>query len=96
LQVSEKGDFDWALVSCAAAGRKTGDQWTDVAVFLGAVAPIPYPVKISGLQNGELSKETIDSIAGSVAYKATPLAYNGYKVPIAQALIRRTLSKITS
>lgn len=96
LQVSEKGDFDWALVSCAAAGRKTGDQWTDVAVFLGVVAPIPYPVKISGLKNGELSKETIDFIAGSVASQATPLAYNGYKIPIAQALVRRALSKITS
>ena len=96
LQVTEKGDFDWALVSCAAAGRKTGDQWADVAVFLGVVAPIPYPVKISGLQNGELSKETIDFIAGGVASQATPLAYNGYKIPIAQALVRRALSKITS
>ena len=30
-----KGDFDWALVSCAAAGQKTGSHWTQVAVFLG-------------------------------------------------------------
>jgi hypothetical protein len=44
MQVSEKGDFDWALVSCAAAGQKTGSHWTQVTVFLGAVAPIPYAV----------------------------------------------------
>jgi hypothetical protein len=24
MQVSEKGDFDWALASCAAVGQKTG------------------------------------------------------------------------
>ena len=30
-----KGDFDWALVRCAAAGQKTGSHWTQVAVFLG-------------------------------------------------------------
>ena len=35
MHVSEKGDFDWALVSCAAAGQKTGSHWTQVAVFLG-------------------------------------------------------------
>jgi xanthine dehydrogenase YagS FAD-binding subunit len=96
LQVSEKGDFDWALVSCAAAGQKTGDQWTDVAVFLGAVAPIPYRVESPLLESGELSREAIESIAGSVISKATPLAHNGYKVPIAQALVRRALSRIVS
>jgi xanthine dehydrogenase YagS FAD-binding subunit len=96
LQVSEKGDFDWALVSCAAAGQKTGDQWTAVAVFLGAVAPIPYRVESPLLESGELSREAIESIAGSVTSKATPLAHNGYKVPIAQALVRRALSRIVS
>ena len=94
LQVSEKGDFDWALVSCAAAGQNTADQWADVSVFLGAVAPIPYRVESPLLQSGELSKEAIESIASSVGSKATPLANNGYKVPIAQALVRRALAKI--
>ncbi|MGA8656346.1 MAG: FAD binding domain-containing protein [Chthoniobacterales bacterium] len=94
LQVSEKGDFDWALVSCAAAGQNTADQWTDVSVFLGAVAPIPYRVESPLLQSGELSKEAIESIAGSVGSKATPMAHNGYKVAIAQALVRRALTRI--
>jgi ketosteroid isomerase-like protein len=31
MQVSKKGDFAWALVSCAAAGQKTGSHWTQVA-----------------------------------------------------------------
>jgi xanthine dehydrogenase YagS FAD-binding subunit len=96
LQVSEKGDFDWALVSCAAAGRKSGDQSADVSVFLGAVAPTPYRVESPLFEGGVLSREAIESIAASIASKATPLAHNGYKVPIAQALIRRALARIVS
>jgi xanthine dehydrogenase YagS FAD-binding subunit len=96
LQVSEKGDFDWALVSCAAAARNTGDHWADISVFLGAVAPTPYRVESPLLESAELSREAIESIAGSIGSKATPLAHNGYKVPIAQALIRRALARIVS
>jgi xanthine dehydrogenase YagS FAD-binding subunit len=96
LQISEKGDFDWALVSCAAAARNTGDQWADVSVFLGAVAPIPYRVESPLLESGKLSRETIESIAETIASKATPLAHNGYKVQIAQALVRRALTRIVS
>ncbi|HXM26198.1 MAG TPA: FAD binding domain-containing protein [Chthoniobacterales bacterium] len=96
LQVSEKSDFDWALVSCAAAGQNVGDRWDDLSVFLGAVAPIPYRVESPLLGSGVLSKEAIESIAESIASKATPLAHNGYRVPIAQALIRRALTRIVS
>jgi xanthine dehydrogenase YagS FAD-binding subunit len=96
LQVSEKGAFDWALVSCAAAGRNTGDQWADVSVFLGAVAPIPFRVESPRLEDGDLSTEAIESIAQSVASNATPMAHNSYKVPIAQALVRRALTRIVS
>jgi CO/xanthine dehydrogenase FAD-binding subunit len=62
MQVSEKGDFDWALVSCAAAGQKTGSHWTQVTVFLGAVAPIPYAVNSPLLDRDELSSDSIASI----------------------------------
>jgi xanthine dehydrogenase YagS FAD-binding subunit len=96
LQVSEKRDFDWALVSCAVAGQNTGGRWSDLSIFLGAVAPVPYQVESPPPEGGELSKETIESIAGSIASKATPLAHNGYKVPIAQALVRRALTRIIS
>jgi xanthine dehydrogenase YagS FAD-binding subunit len=96
LQVSEKGDFDWALVSCAVAGRNARDRWSDLSIFLGAVAPVPYRVESPLLEGGKLPKEAIESIAGSIASKATPMSHNGYKVPIAQALIRRALTKIIS
>jgi xanthine dehydrogenase YagS FAD-binding subunit len=95
LQVSEKGEFDWALVSCAAAGQTTDSQWTQVAVFLGAVAPIPYAVDSTLLERDGLTSDSIASIAENLASKATPLTHNGYKLPIAQALVRRCLARIT-
>ena len=96
MQISEKRDFDWALVSCAAAGQKTAGAWAQLAVFLGAVAPIPYAVESPLLERGELTSDSIASIAESLAAKATPLAQNGYKLPIAQALVRRCLDQITT
>jgi len=96
LQVSEKSDFDWALVSCAAAGQFTGNRWSDVAVFLGAVAPVPYQIESALLQSGELSSKSIDSVVDSISAKATPLTQNRYKVSIARALVRRALTRIIS
>ena len=96
LQASDKHTFDWALVSCAAAGQKTAGAWAQLAVFLGAVAPIPYAVESPLLERGELTSDSIASIAETLAAKATPLAQNGYKLPIAQALVRRCLDQITT
>jgi xanthine dehydrogenase YagS FAD-binding subunit len=96
LQVSEKSDFDWALVSCAAAGQTTGNLWSGVAVVLGAVAPVPYRIDSVELQKEKLSSDSINSIVEGVAAKATPLAQNRYKIPIARTLVRRVLTKIMS
>lgn len=96
LQVSEKSDFDWALVSCAAAGRRSEGRLSQVSIFLGAVAPVPYTIKSPLLERGELSVEAVGSITDTLASKATPLAHNGYKLPIAQALVRRVLNRIAA
>jgi xanthine dehydrogenase YagS FAD-binding subunit len=96
LQVSEKSDFDWALVSCAAAGQYSEGRLSQVSVFLGAVAPVPYSINSPLLERGELSVEAVRSITEGLASKATPLAHNGYKLPIAQALVRRALDRIAS
>ncbi len=92
-QMSEKSAFDWALVSCAAAAEMEGGKVTNARIFLGAVSPVPYQAKAA---NSFLEGKTIDE---GVAAKAAdlllqdvePLEFNGYKVPIARALIQRTL-----
>lgn len=92
-QVSEKNEFDWALVSCAAAGNVADGKITDARVALGAVAPVPYMVEEANqfLEGKPLTDETASQAADIILKDAKPLAQNGYKVPLARALIRRTL-----
>ena len=92
-QVSEKSEFDWALVSCAAAGNVTNGTITNARVALGAVAPVPYMVEAAHhyLEGKLLTDETASKAADIILKEAKPLAHNGYKVPLAHALIRRTL-----
>ncbi len=96
LQVSEKSDFDWALVSCAAAGKIADGKISGARIFLGAVAPVPFEVPEA---NQSLEGKVLDDAAASAAAdillkKATPATQNGYKIAIARALIRRTLLKL--
>jgi xanthine dehydrogenase YagS FAD-binding subunit len=92
-QQSEKREFDWALVSCAAAGNVTGGVITDARVALGAVAPVPYVVDEANqfLEGKALTEENVSQAADIILKDAKPLEHNGYKVPLAKTLIRRTL-----
>lgn len=93
LQVSEKSEFDWALVSCSAALKLDGSEIQDGEIFLGAIAPVPFTSKAANalLKGKRLNEELATKIADTILGGAQPLADNAYKVPIAHALIRRTL-----
>ncbi len=94
LQQAEKSSFDWALVSCAAAARLDGRTLRGVRVVLGAVAPIPWQVDSANalLEGKELTEALAAQVADTVLRDAEPLPHNAYKVPLARALIRRTLA----
>lgn len=96
LQVSEKSMFDWALVSCAAAGKVDGGRISQVRVVLGAIANVPYQVQAANelLEGKPLDDESANKAADLILEKAQPLSENGYKIPIARALIRRTLMQL--
>jgi xanthine dehydrogenase YagS FAD-binding subunit len=96
MQISEKASFDWALVSCAAAAKIDGKKLGKVRVVLGAVAPIPWQVQAAHefLEGRELDDGVATRAADIILKDASPVEHNGYKVPIAQALIRRTLKQL--
>jgi xanthine dehydrogenase YagS FAD-binding subunit len=98
LQVAEKGDFDWALVSCAVAAKVDGDKLSRVRIVLGAVAPIPWQVDEvqTFLEGKTLTTEIADRAADIMLRDARPFADNAYKLPIAKALIRRSLIKVAA
>jgi len=96
LQASEKAMFDWALVSCAAAGRIEGGRISQAHVALGAISNVPHQVQAaSDLMEGRVLDEALaDKVAGVVLEKAQPQSGNAYKIPLARALIRRTLMQL--
>jgi xanthine dehydrogenase YagS FAD-binding subunit len=97
-QQSEKSEFDWALVSCAAAGNVRDGKIYDARVALGAVAPVPYMVHAAQhyLEGKALTDETASAAADLMLKDAKPLSQNGYKIPLAHTLIRRTLLALNS
>jgi xanthine dehydrogenase YagS FAD-binding subunit len=87
-KLTQRGAFDLALVSCAGVRRTDGA----VRIVLGGVAAGPWRAPHSVEEDiavGELDAESIDALAARALYDATPLPGNAYKVPLAEAAIRR-------
>jgi xanthine dehydrogenase YagS FAD-binding subunit len=96
LQITEKGDFDWALVSCAASASMTGATLRGVRIVFGAIAPIPWEVPEANafMEGKSVSAENARRTADLALREARPLGDNAYKLPIARALVRRTLERL--
>jgi xanthine dehydrogenase YagS FAD-binding subunit len=96
LQMSQKTDFDWALVSCAAAAKVEGNKVSQARVVLGAVSNVPYQVEPANqfLEGKELDDATIGKVTDMILEKVHVQTSNGYKVPITRTLIRRTLLQL--
>jgi xanthine dehydrogenase YagS FAD-binding subunit len=95
-QLAEKSSFDWALVSCAAAARVDGRVLRGVRIVLGVVAPVPWRVAAAEqvLEGRELTEARASEAAALLLREAQPHAHNAYKVPLAHALVRRTLASL--
>ena len=65
----------------------------DARIVLGGVAPVPYrALKAEAAIMGKPLDETSAAAAGVAATDgARPLAKNGYKVPLTQAVVKRAL-----
>jgi xanthine dehydrogenase YagS FAD-binding subunit len=96
LQMSEKSAFDWALVSCGAVAKVEAGKIKSARVALGAVAPGPYQMEIVNqfLAGKTLDEAVAEQAAAMLLKDAQPLSQNGYKVPLARALVKRTLLKL--
>jgi xanthine dehydrogenase YagS FAD-binding subunit len=85
--------WDFALCSVAAMVTVSDGVVQDARIVLGGVAPIPYrALKAEAAVKGKPLDEVSAAAAGIAAVDgARPLAKNGYKVPLTQAVVRRAL-----
>ena len=95
VKLLQREAWDFALASCAAVKRRDGG----IRMVLGGVAPRPWRVPESleeDVSAGQLDEDAIAIIAERALYDARPLSRNGYKVKLAETLIRRSIAELLS
>lgn len=92
-KVRDRGSWDFALVSVAAARQMDGSRVRDIRLAANGVAP--YPVRLDAVEamvRGQPLGAALADRAGEAAVsRARPLRYNDYKVPLMRNLVRRAL-----
>jgi xanthine dehydrogenase YagS FAD-binding subunit len=94
LKAMDRKIWAFALVGVAAALRLDDGLIADARLALGGVAPIPWRCSAAerGLVGAGPGAELVERAAEVAVADARPLAQNGYKVPLARALVRRALA----
>ncbi|MBA2596217.1 MAG: FAD binding domain-containing protein [Chloroflexia bacterium] len=98
LKAMNRKVWAFALAGVAAAIHMDGNRIAQARLALGGVAPVPWRAESAEqvLTGAEPSPEIIARAAESALASAEPLAHNGYKIPLAKALVRRALTRLTA
>ncbi|MGC8785677.1 MAG: FAD binding domain-containing protein [Armatimonadota bacterium] len=93
LKIREKDSFDWALVSVAVVLQMQGEVCRAASVVLGGVAPVPYESQAAAkvLVGKPVTVQTATAAGKAAVEQATPLEHNAYKVPLAEAVVKRAV-----
>ncbi len=97
LKAMDRKVWAFALVGVAAVARVEDGTIAEARLALGGVAPVPWRAVDAErvLAGSAATPETFDRAADAALSGAQPLHLNGYKLPIARALIRRVLEAAT-
>lgn len=97
LKFRIRNSIDFPIVSVASAISMDGDTVADARIVLGAVAPVPLRAReVEDFLKGKVLNDEIAEAAAAVAVKgANPLSKNKYKIQVARALVKRTISAQT-
>ena len=90
----EKDSYDWALASAAVVVSARAGKVDAARIVLGGVAPVPWRAEAAerALVGQAFTAATLTGAAEAALTGAKPLSKNAYKVPLAQAVVRRALS----
>jgi xanthine dehydrogenase YagS FAD-binding subunit len=94
IKQGEKQSYDWPIAEVAAVVEMDGQTCKRASIVLGHAAPTPHrAAEAEQMLAGRSSPTRKDCLAAADAAlaSATPLAQNGYKIPLFRNLIARTL-----
>jgi xanthine dehydrogenase YagS FAD-binding subunit len=97
LKAMDRKVWAFALVGAAVALRQgAGGAIEHARVVLSGVAPTPWRCGAAEqlLVGQRPSEELLARAADAALAEARPLAHNGYKLPLAKALVRRALASL--
>ncbi|HYH12777.1 MAG TPA: xanthine dehydrogenase family protein subunit M [Thermomicrobiales bacterium] len=97
LKAMDRKVWAFALVGVGASVTMDGDAISGARLVLGGVAPVPRRAEVAEamLAGAKPSAELFARVADTALADATPLAKNGYKVPLLRELITRALASAT-
>jgi xanthine dehydrogenase YagS FAD-binding subunit len=97
LAAKEKQSHDWPLCEAAVRCSIADGKLTGVRVVLGHVAPVPWHATAAEkmLEGQAPSADVFERAATAALADAKPLSNNGYKIPLAQGLLRQALHQAT-
>jgi xanthine dehydrogenase YagS FAD-binding subunit len=97
LKTRERSVWDFAMTSCTVVLRVRDDVVDHVRIVLGGVAPTPYRPREAEarLLGRRPTPEAVAEAARLALAPARPLPDNAYKVPQAEALIRRAVGSLS-
>jgi xanthine dehydrogenase YagS FAD-binding subunit len=97
LKFKERSSLDFAMSAVAAAIELAPDKTVKQArLVLGGVAPIPWraPKAEAFLIGKKINDDTVAQAATLALDGADAMEQNGYKIPLTQTLVRRSLMKL--
>jgi xanthine dehydrogenase YagS FAD-binding subunit len=93
LKFTERGAWDFAVVSAAVRATFDGKTVADIRIVCGGVAPVPWRLKAAedALRGRTVTESSAAQAAARGAADARPLAENGFKVDILKAVVARAV-----
>lgn len=90
---TERESYDWPICDVAVILHMKNSAVADARIVMGWVAPTPRRALASEqmLVGQELNSDLVAAAARAAVRGATPLAKNGYKVKVLEAVVRRTI-----
>ncbi|MCB0582160.1 MAG: FAD binding domain-containing protein [Phaeodactylibacter sp.] len=91
----QRESYDWSMGDVAVVMQMDGKKCQDARIVFGAAAPIPLRREAAEeeLKGKTISEKVIAKAAEKALEGATPLAQNGYKVPLFKNLLKRTVTE---
>jgi xanthine dehydrogenase YagS FAD-binding subunit len=92
-KVTDRGTWDFGLVSIAAAMHLDGNLIRKIRLACGGVECVPRRLKAAEeAVTGATRDAEVAALAGKTAVQgATPLNFNHFKIPLMENLVRRAI-----